>query len=61
LNKKHRLEPYEKRNIAEKILDWIARGETINKKSHDELPLISSSTIYKIVHQLEVAGFIEQV
>ena len=57
----YRIEPYEKRNIVEKILDWISEGETINKKSHDELALIPSSTIYKFLRELEVAGFIEQV
>jgi predicted transcriptional regulator len=54
------MEPYEIRNVAEKILDGTSQGKTISEISH-ELSKISSSTIRKIVKRLEEAGLIEEV
>ncbi|HJW19998.1 MAG TPA: hypothetical protein VJ571_05520 [Candidatus Nitrosotalea sp.] len=60
MQEKFRLQPYETRNITEKIMDGIYQGKTINEISH-ELPEISSSTIYKKVKELKDVGFIEEV
>ncbi|MFZ0183282.1 MAG: hypothetical protein WAL88_00430 [Nitrosotalea sp.] len=60
MKNKFRLQPYESRNIAEKILDGIGRGRTIREISY-ELTHISSSTIYHITKKLEDAGFIVKV
>jgi len=53
------MEPYEIRNVAEKILDGISYGKTISEISL-ELPKISSTTIRNIAKRLEKVGFIEE-
>jgi len=60
MKKKFRLQPYESRSIAEKILDGIDKGMTINEISIG-LEKISSSTIYKIANKLKECGFIEAI
>ncbi|SMH70341.1 hypothetical protein [Candidatus Nitrosotalea okcheonensis] len=53
-----RMEPYETRSIAKKILEGISQGKTISQISHEH-PKIASTTIRNSVRRLEEAGFIE--
>lgn len=53
------MEPYEIRNITEKILDGISQGKTISEISHD-LSKVPSTTIRNIAKRLEKAGLIEE-